>query len=41
MATGMVDEHAASEHIAVEDMITACKIIVTIVTQGPEGGDDA
>ncbi len=41
MSTGMVDEHAASEHIAVEDMITACKIIVTIVTQGSEGGDDA
>ena len=41
MATGMVDEHAASEHIAIGDMITACKIIVTIVTQAPEGGDDA
>jgi tripeptide aminopeptidase len=40
MATGMVDEHAASEHIAIEDMITACKIIVTIVTQAPEGGGD-
>ncbi len=41
MATGMVDEHATSEHIAVDDMITACKIIVTIVTQDPEGRDDA
>jgi tripeptide aminopeptidase len=40
MATGMVDEHAASEHIAIEDMVTACKIIVTLVTQDPEGGDD-
>ena len=36
MATGMVDEHATSEHIAVEDMVTACKILVTIATQGPE-----
>ena len=36
MATGMVDEHATTEHIAVEDMVTACKILVTIVTQAPE-----
>ncbi|MET0696925.1 MAG: M20/M25/M40 family metallo-hydrolase [Acidimicrobiia bacterium] len=36
MATGMVDEHAASEHIAVDDMVMACKILVTIVTQEPE-----
>jgi tripeptide aminopeptidase len=41
MATGMVDEHAASEHIAVADMVTACKIIVALVTQEPEGGGDA
>jgi tripeptide aminopeptidase len=40
MATGMVDEHATSEHIAIEDMVTACKIIVALVTQDPEGGDD-
>jgi tripeptide aminopeptidase len=36
MATGMVDEHATSERIAVEDMATACKILVTIATQEPE-----
>jgi len=36
MATGMVDEHATTEHIAVEDMVTACKILVTIATQEPE-----
>ena len=36
MATGMVDEHAATEHIAIEDMVMACKILVTIVTQEPE-----
>ncbi len=40
MATGMVDEHATSEHIAIEDMVTACRIIVALVTQEPEGGDD-
>ncbi len=38
MATGMVDEHATTEHIAIEDMVTACKILVTIVTQEPEKG---
>ncbi len=36
MATGMVDEHATTEHIAIEDMVTACKILVTIATQDPE-----
>src|SRR4051794_16885802 len=35
MPTGMVDEHATSEHIAIDDMVTACRIMVTIVT-GPE-----
>jgi tripeptide aminopeptidase len=36
MATGMVDEHATTEHIALEDMVTASKILVTIATQDPE-----
>ena len=36
MATGMVDEHATTEHIAIDDMVMACKILVTIVTQEPE-----
>jgi tripeptide aminopeptidase len=36
LATGMVDEHAATEHIAIDDMAMACKILVTIVTQDPE-----
>ena len=36
LATGMVDEHAATEHIAIEDMVMACKILVTIVTQQPQ-----
>jgi tripeptide aminopeptidase len=36
LATGMVDEHASTEHIAIEDMVMACKILVTIVTQEPE-----
>ena len=34
MPTGMVDEHATSEHIAIADMVTACQIMVAIVT-GP------
>lgn len=36
LATGMVDEHATTEHIAIDDMVKACKIMVTIVTQEPE-----
>ena len=35
MPTGMVDEHATSEHIAIADMVTACQIMVGIVV-GPE-----
>lgn len=35
LPTGMVDEHATSEHIAIDDMVTACQIMVAIVT-GPE-----
>lgn len=36
LATGMVDEHAASEHIAIDDMVTACRIVLVIATQEPE-----
>jgi tripeptide aminopeptidase len=36
LATGMVDEHAASEHIAIDDMVMACRVLVTIVTQQPD-----
>ncbi len=36
LPTGMVDEHAATEHIAIDDMLAACRILVTIVTQDPE-----
>ena len=36
MCTGMVDEHANAEHISIEDLITAAKILVTVVTQEPE-----
>jgi hypothetical protein len=35
MCTGMVDEHANTEHISIEDLITAAKILVTVVTQEP------
>lgn len=34
LPTGMVDEHATSEHIAIDDMVTACQIMLSIVT-GP------
>ena len=37
MPTGMVDEHATSEHIAIDDMVIACQIMVAIVT-GPGAG---
>ena len=36
LATGMVDEHATTEHIALADFVMACKVLVTIVTQEPE-----
>ncbi len=36
MCTGMVDEHAVTEHIAIDDLVTAAKILVTVVTQEPE-----
>ena len=35
LATGMVDEHATSEHIAVDDLVTAAHILTAIVTQPP------
>ena len=31
LPTGMVDEHATSEHIAIDDMVTACQIMLGIV----------
>jgi tripeptide aminopeptidase len=37
LSTGMVDEHATSEHIKIDDMVTAAKIWLTIVTQGDSG----
>jgi tripeptide aminopeptidase len=36
LPTGMVDEHATSEHIAIDDMVTACRILAEIVTSTPE-----
>jgi len=35
MCTGMVDEHANTEHISIADLETAAKILVTVVTQEP------
>jgi tripeptide aminopeptidase len=37
LPTGMVDEHATSEHIAIDDMVLACQTLVAIVTQPAEG----
>ena len=37
LPTGMVDEHATSEHIAIDDMVTACRIMVSIVTGDAAG----
>jgi len=36
MCTGMVDEHATTEHISTADLVTAAQILVTVVTQEPE-----
>jgi tripeptide aminopeptidase len=33
LPTGMVDEHATTEHIAIDDMVLACQILVAIVTR--------
>jgi tripeptide aminopeptidase len=38
LPTGMVDEHATSEHIAIDDMVIACQVMVGIVT-GPGDPD--
>ena len=32
LATGMVDEHATTEHIAVDDLVLATRILVAIAT---------
>ena len=37
LPTGMVDEHATSEHIAIDDMVLACQTLVAIVTQPARG----
>jgi tripeptide aminopeptidase len=35
LATGMADEHATSEHIRIDDLVTAASIWLAIVTQEP------
>ena len=35
LSTGMVDEHAASEHISIDDMVMAARVLTAIVTQPP------
>ena len=39
LSTGMVDEHATTEHIAVEDLVLAARTLVAIATQEPVGDD--
>jgi tripeptide aminopeptidase len=39
LPTGMVDEHATSEHIAIDDMVRACQVLIAVVTQ-PAQGDE-
>jgi tripeptide aminopeptidase len=39
LPTGMVDEHATTEHIAVQDMVTACRVLVAIATRASEQED--
>ena len=39
LPTGMVDEHATSEHIAIDDLVLACQVLIAIVTQPPDQGD--
>lgn len=36
LPTGMVDEHAATEHIAIDDLVLAARILLAIVTLPPE-----
>ena len=36
LPTGMVDEHAATEHIAIDDLVLAARTLVAIVTLPPE-----
>ncbi|GAA3821052.1 M20/M25/M40 family metallo-hydrolase [Cellulomonas soli] len=39
LPTGMVDEHATTEHIAIDDMVLAARVLVAIVTQDPDPRD--
>lgn len=41
LSTGMVDEYATSEHIAIDDMVLACQTLVAIVTQPAEGDGES
>ena len=33
MPTGVVDEHAPSEHIAIDDLVVACRVLVAVATR--------
>ena len=36
LSTGMVDEHATTEHIAIDDLVLAAKTLVAIATLPPQ-----
>ena len=39
LSTGMVDEHATSEHIAIDDIVLAAQTLVAIATLPPQEED--
>ena len=39
LSTGMVDEHATTEHIAVDDLVLAAQTLVAIATLPPQEED--
>jgi tripeptide aminopeptidase len=41
LPTGMCDEHATTEHIAIDDLVLACQTLVAIVTQPAEGDGES
>ena len=40
LPTGMVDEHAVTERIRIDDLVTACRVLAAIATQPAQNGDE-
>ena len=40
LPTGMVDEHAVTERISIDDLVTACRVLTAIATQPAQNGDE-